>query len=220
MSVLGTIAEIKPRGRSTRRWEVWIDGEVVLEAEEEVIAQGGLRPGRPLTEEEAEALRQADQALQASRIAQRLLAQRSRSRHELVTALRRKGYAEETVALTLERLERVGLLDDGAFAQRLVEHYSRGRGLGRQAVRQRLRQAGLDTVLAEEVLAAATSEEEELERARLAAQKYVSRASAGEAHRLRARLYQLLLRRGFDAEVARQVTEEVVAEDGSGMGKR
>lgn len=213
MSVLGTIGDIKPRGRSARRWEVWVEGEVVLEAEEEVIAQGGLRPGRPVTEEEIEQLRQADQALQASRLAQRLLAQRSRSRHELTTALRRKRFSEEIVSLTLERLERAGLVDDGLFAQRLVEHYSRGRGLGRHAVRQKLRQAGLDKALAEEVLVAATGDAEEGERARLAARKYVQGASAGEAHRLRARLYDFLLRRGFDAELARQVTQEVVAED-------
>ncbi len=213
MPVLGTIADIKPRGRSARRWQVWVDGEVVLEAEEEVIAQGGLRPGRPVTEEEIEQLRQADQALQASRLAQRLLAHRSHSRHELVTALRRKRFSEEIATLTLERLERAGLIDDEAFAQRLVEHYTRARGLGQHAVRHKLRQAGLDTVLTEEALSAATSEAEELERARLAARKYLQRVSTGETQRLRARLYDLLLRRGFDAGVARQVSEEAVAED-------
>jgi regulatory protein len=220
MPVLGTIAEIKPRGRSSRRREVWVDGEVVLEADEEVIVQGGLRPGRPLTEEEVVELRQADQALEASRLALRLLSQRSRSRHELVTALRRKRCPEEVVNLTLERLERAGLIDDQAFAQQMVDYYGRHRQLGRRAVHHKLRQAGVEASLAEPVLAETTSEAEELERARLVARKYLERTPRGDPRRLRARVYGLLQRRGFDAGLARQVTEEVVADDDSGIDNR
>ena len=214
MPVIGTIADIKPRGRSQHRWEVWVDGEVVLEADKEVIAQGGLRTGRPLTEEEVTELRSADQALEASRVVLRLLSHRGRSRQELVLALRRKRYPAEIVDTTMERLERAGLIDDQAFAEQMVAQYSGHRRLGRYAVYQKLRQAGLDSALAEQVLAETTSEESELERARHTARKYVERAPGGDPRRLRAKVYGLLQRRGFDAGIARQVTEEAVADDG------
>jgi regulatory protein len=216
MPDLGTIAEIKPKGRSARRYEVWVDGEVALEADKEVIAEGGLRPGQPLTGEEVAALRKADQALEASRLTLGLLAHRARSRHELLLALRRKRYPQEIVELTMQRLERAGLLDDEAFARQMVETFSRRRLLGRYAVYHKLRQAGLDEAVAEQALAAASGEDDELERARLVARKYLDRPSrSGETPgpRLRAKVYDLLQRRGYEAGIARQVTEETVGDD-------
>lgn len=213
MPVLGTITQIKPKGRSQHRYEVWIDGQVVLEADQEVIAQGGLRSGRPLTVEELGHLRHADQALEASRLALRLLSHRARSRQEIILALRRKRYPEDLVALTLERLTSAGLLDDEALAHQMAEQFTRHRQLGRYAVYHKLRQAGLEADLVQRAVTAATNEEDELERARQVAQRYVARAPAGGDRRLRAKVYSLLQRRGFEAGLARQVTEETVADD-------
>jgi regulatory protein len=195
---------------------VWVDGVVALEADEEVIAQGGLRTGQPLTEEKVAELQQADQGLEASRLVLRLLSHRARSRQELLLALRRKRYPQEIMAVTMERLERAGLLDDEAFARQMVE-VGRARRLGRWAVYHKLRQAGVDEATAERVLAETASEEEEGERARLVARKYVERApQGGERRRLRAKVYDLLQRRGYDSGMARQVAEDVVADDDDG----
>jgi len=52
----------------------------------------------------------------------------------------------------------------------------------------------------------------ELERAGELAEKYLRRSAAEPPDRLRRRLYQYLLRRGFDEGLCRQVVEQALAE--------
>lgn len=215
MAAWGTISEIKPRKSSSRRYQVWIGEEVALEADQEVIVQAGLYPGRALSVEEVAQIREADRVLEASRQAMRLLAHRGRSRQQLVRALRRKRYSEAEIGRALERLERAGLINDEALARQLAEYYARFRGQGRRAVMHRLLQAGLEASLAEAVLAEFADEKSEEERARQAARRFLARAGQEESLRRRARLYDHLQRRGFDASLCRQVTEELVADEDS-----
>jgi len=213
MSALGIISAIKPRGSSSRRYEVWIGEEVALEADKEVIAQAGLYPGRALSAEEAAHIREADRVLGAGRQAMRLLAHRGRSRRELVRALRRKRYSEAEIEPALERLERAGLINDEALARQLAEYYSRYRGQGRRAVLHKMLQAGLEAPLAEAVLAEFADEKSEQERAREAGQRFLARIGRDRDPHRRARLYDYLQRRGFDADLCRQITEQLVADD-------
>ena len=67
----------------------------------------------------------------------RLLRARARSRHELLTALERKGFSEPVRQAALGKLAGWGYLDDERFAQdRAAALLRRGR-YGPQAVRQR-----------------------------------------------------------------------------------
>lgn len=201
---MGRVDEVKRVGRS-RRWAVVVDGETALEAEAETLARFRIRPGKELGAGELEEVRAAEEALQAGLSAARLLKYRGRSRQELYRALRRKGYGEAAVSLTLERLEEAGLINDEALAGQLVEGL-RARNVGTRAVRRKLLQAGLGRELTEEALAN-TDEGEERERATALAQKYLARSGGEDPAQVRRRLYGYLARRGFDDGVCREVLE-------------
>ncbi|WP_328707184.1 regulatory protein RecX [Citreicoccus inhibens] len=73
----------------------------------------------------------------------RLLSVRARSRHELLLALERKGYAEPVREAVLERLLALGYVDDERFArERAASLLGRGK-FGPRAVLQRLQAHGL-----------------------------------------------------------------------------
>ena len=63
-----------------------------------------------------------------------LLAVRPRSRRELERRLLQAGFEPDEVADVLERLERVGLVDDEAFARQVAEHAFGVKRSGRRAV--------------------------------------------------------------------------------------
>jgi regulatory protein len=204
---MGRVDEVKRVGRS-RRWAVVVDGEVALEAEAETLARFRVTAGKELDEAELGEMREADEALQAGQAAARLLKVRGRSRQELARALGRKGYGEAAVSLTLERLERAGLVNDEELAGRLADSL-RERKLGTRVVRQKMLQAGLGRELTEETLTE-LGDEGEAGRALALGEKYVARSAGEDPARLRRRLYGYLARRGFDDGVCREVLETVV----------
>ena len=204
------ITEVRPQGKSARRLEVLVGGEVALEVDREVAAQHRLAPGRSLTGPELEAVRAAGEAYDAGQAALRLLGSRPRSRVELTRALRAKRFPAAAVEVALQRLQDVGLVDDAAFARRRAEELTAGRGLGRYAVARKLAQAGIRGEASQAALAGTGGEEGELERARQAADKYLRRGGAGDP-RARVKLYQFLARRGFESDLCRQVTQEKLA---------
>lgn len=97
----------------------------------------------------------AQQALEA---ALRLLALRARSRHELRTAMTRRGFGAPEQDAALRRLAELGYVDDQRFARGRAVHLLRDGKLGPRAVLQRLVAHGLSEVEAREAIAFAEAE--------------------------------------------------------------
>ena len=93
------------------------------------------RPARPpASSHHMDTKRTVKQPLDCHERALRLLAVRPRTRRELESRLRHAGFEDAEVSSELDRLEEVGLLDDGAFARELADHHLKVRGSGRRAV--------------------------------------------------------------------------------------
>jgi regulatory protein len=132
-----------------------------------------------------------------------LLAVRARSRQELERRLVRAGFdRDDEVTPELRRLERVGLIDDEAFARAVAEHGFGARGEGRRAVGARLRAAGIAPETSEAILEERSADEEPelaLDLARRRAPRLTQLPTPTAFHRLTS----FLVRRGYAPEVAR-----------------
>jgi regulatory protein len=136
----------------------------------------------------------------AVRAALKLLAARSRSRHELRLALRRRGFTTGEQNAALSRLDSLGYLDDARFArQRAVTLLSSG--FGPRAVLSRLLAHGLTDAEAKRGLRESETEIgfNELESAQALLRK--RRLDAKEDRKSLARAARLLGARGFSEEV-------------------
>jgi len=76
----------------------------------------------------------ADPESVARTILLRQLTDRSRSRAELATALRKKQVPDDVATRLLDRFTEVGLIDDEAFARSWVESRQRSKGLAQRAL--------------------------------------------------------------------------------------
>ncbi|MGJ7904913.1 regulatory protein RecX [Actinopolyspora sp. H202] len=143
----------------------------------------------------------------------RLLAIRARSRAELLRALLRGGVAPETAEAVLDKFVAAGLVDDAAFAADWVRGRHRQRGLGRGALREELREKGIDEETAAEALHEVDTDAE-VERARELVRRK-SRGMTGVEPRARMRrLLGMLARKGYGQALAfRVVREELEAAD-------
>jgi regulatory protein len=139
-----------------------------------------------------------------------LLAVRARSRRELERRLLQAGFEAEEVNDVLERLERVGLIDDEAFARQVAEHAFGVKRAGKRAVTGTLMAAGVPPDVIEATLADAGDEDE---RADALARSRASRLGSVEPVKAFSRLTSLLVRRGYSPEVARQAARRALTID-------
>jgi regulatory protein len=176
-------------------------------------AEAATRAGRPnppavLNPEVAQDA-EPDPRSVAHAIALRVLALRPHSRAELERKLARRGCDPLVAAEVLDRLAEVGLVDDAAYAQTLVQSRSRTNGLSGAALRRELREKGVDDELATTAIG---SLDEQTERARaeeLVAKKL--RTMGGLDPQVQARrLAAMLARKGYASGVAYAVVRDAV----------
>lgn len=138
-----------------------------------------------------------------------LLAVRPRSRRELERRLLGAGFPSDEVGDVLSRLERVGLVDDEAFARQYAEHRFGSRKEGSRAVVSGLRAAGIASTLAMAVAEDAPEDEEA--RAMELATVRAPRLRGLPPPKAFSRLSSLLMRRGYGPEIARAAARRALA---------
>jgi len=145
----------------------------------------------------------------------RFLEARQRSVAEVRRRLTTAGYREDLVTGAIERLGELGMLDDEAFATQWVESRDRARPRGERALRQELRQKGIDSETIAHTLEerrdfgveGGDGDEPTLSADEVAAQRLLARhasalARISDPRARRQRTYALLARNGFDPEIA------------------
>jgi regulatory protein len=141
------------------------------------------------------------------------LAQRARSRHELLAALERKGYAEPVRERALARVEGFGYLDDARFARdRATALLGKGRQ-GPRAVEERLAAHGLSPELARAAVDAARDElgfDAETTARRVLEQRGLAGRELSPKERGRAG--RLLFSRGFSEELIQRLVGDATLE--------
>jgi len=153
----------------------------------------------------------------------RSLARGPRTEHEISERLLGRGYTPEAVRDAVERLRRVGLLDDRAFVRSFVRRELLRRAESGKLLAMKLRRHGVAPALVAE-LDAAIAEDPDLDaealaseegRARRALAQLVPRVRAPDPDARRLRLGRALVRRGFGWDTIRDVLNEEETESGT-----
>ncbi len=141
----------------------------------------------------------------------RWLALRPLTVAEMRRRLTAGGFDTETIEGAIARLLELGLLDDLAFAEQLVEERAR-KGLGPEALRAELEAKGIDSDTAEAALAG--SRNDETQRATEVAAKLLKRLVDRPLPKQAASLQQGLARRGFSEEAVGAAVRTVLPPEG------
>jgi len=131
-------------------------------------------------------------------LALKALEQKERTVAEMGSWLRARGVGPEEVDDVVDRLICDGVLDDARYAQRYAEDKRQLKRWGNGRIRSALLDRGISTEDAEEALSDADSEQEVERAVELLRDRSAALADALE----RQRALALLVRRGYDSEVA------------------
>ena len=145
------IQELKPSKHIADRWLVMLEDGSILRVGENEILQFSLYQGRTLTEEEGERLLDCARRSGLKEKALELLTRKPMSRKELEHKLSQWEAGESEQAEICDRLEELGILDDGRYARQVVCHYA-AKGYGTRKLRDELYRRGVPRVFWEEAL--------------------------------------------------------------------
>ena len=168
---------------------------------------------RPLTrgaQETAPLAVSEDRELQrAKNSAYRYLTIRPRSRLEVESKLRERGFPSAIVCSVIDQLVKFGYLNDEQFARQWAASRVRSRGFGRRRLAQELRTKGIEPDIVQETLSSLFEEAPEADIARQEADKKLRTLSRFEPEVRRRRLAGFLERKGFSSGTIRDILRTV-----------
>jgi regulatory protein len=213
------VTALQPQRRDPQRVNVHVNGAFCCGAAYEAVHAERLRVGEPVTAEALARIRAADERWRAKQSALSLLAARPRARRELADRLRAKQFGSAAVEWAVGEAERLGLLDDAAFAESWVRDRLRLKPRGSRALVAELTRKGVASDVAHRAVER-TLHEQGVGDAALcthAATKWLLRhgplGDAGDAQhnrRILRRLSAFLQRRGYGAEHVRSALNATV----------
>jgi regulatory protein len=150
-----------------------------------------------------------ERSARAHNISMHALARKGISSTEMVELLRSRELDESDVQFEVERLERVGLLNDDELASTLVRSLRERKGLGRSAISAELRRRKIDP----SAIALALDEvaDDELERALEVATKRAPQLRSLDQETARRRLSAFLMRKGYSGGVVSAAVTAVLS---------
>ena len=152
------ITAVEPRKKGLSA--LYIDGEFAMKLDTEVLLAHRFDVGREIDDEQLHACVTDSDKKRCKDKALWLISFRDHSRKELIDKLRRD-YSDEVCEAAVERLEELGLIDDGRFARRYAADLINLKHLSERGVRQKLYEKGIDRNVIDEVLDEVVIDEKE-----------------------------------------------------------
>jgi len=224
------ITRVEPRGPRGLRVLIHLDADEPIEITLEALELSRLGVRDPLPPDARRNLLETDADVRVRGAALNLLSYRARTRLELKTKLRQKGYGADRIDSCLDRLEQRGLLDDAAVAAAHVRDRLLHRPRGKAKLASELRAKGLDTETASDTIDRVFNDQgaTDTDLAREAAEGWLRRQGAAmvtglagpsgpERDKAKRRLHGYLARRGFRGEAMTRAMERAaeLAADGA-----
>ncbi|MFO0658836.1 MAG: regulatory protein RecX [Polyangiaceae bacterium] len=209
---MGTLTAIAGNARRKDRFSIEIDGSSVGLLSVDSISRLGLREGIEIDDTKLASIVHEVAVVKAFDRAILMLTARSRARRELAMALRRTGEPSEAIEPALERLDRLGYLDDAAFARAYVRSKVATAGAGKGKIRGDLLRKGVSKPIADAAIEEVFDEQEVVEEDVVIAlaQKRLKSLSGLDRETQRRRLYGFLARRGFGADDVMRAVRAVI----------
>jgi regulatory protein len=188
------VTAIKQQERIKGRYSLYVDGKYAFSLSADALLAERLVAGQQLDTEQLKTYKKLSADDRAYGLALSYLARRQRSRYELTDYFQRKGYEDALQQQIMQKLERLGLVDDEKFAEAWV----RNRRLLKPASKRRLIQELRQKRITDEVIERVLTEDETDER--MVLHDLIIRRRRQSKYQDDLKLMQYLARQGFSYE--------------------
>ncbi len=186
------ITSIQSQVKQAGRYSIFVEGKYAFSLSADALLEAHLANGQELTAADVEQYKRLSSEDKAYNLTLAYVARRMRSEGELMDYFRRKGYAPELSAGIMEKLRRLGFVDDAEFARRWVENRRNLHASSTKKLRLELRQKKVADSVIRQVLAEDETDERQLLRELVEKKRKMSRYQDDQ------KLMAYLARQGFN----------------------
>lgn len=210
----GTITRVVQQKRDPERVSVFIDEEFAFGLTYDLAVEAGLKKGLQLSVEKQEALLEKEKTHRAYAVALSFIGYQPRTSAEVRRKLRQRGYEDDAIQTTVERLERNQFLDDTTYAASFVRSRFDGSGYGPMRLRADLMKKGVPSLIIDKTLADFEEEADlESKAQHLAERRWQTLQRETDLKKRKKKLLEYLVRRGFNYGLAREVVDELASRE-------
>lgn len=200
-----TITAIEPRRR--QMCALFIDGEYVMNLDAQTLIENRFDVGREIDDDELGEIIEKSNERRAKDKALWLISYRSHSKKELFDKLRRD-FDEYSAQKAVDRMQELGLINDGEFAKAYARKLVYGKKMSLRAAELELRRKGIDNITAEQVLSDLEYD------AQTQIIEFISKKYRNiEDEKVRRRAVAALQRKGYGWDDIKQAIETLVSEE-------
>ena len=208
VSVLKIITKITRQKNNPERYNIFLNEEYAFAVDEGTLIKFALTKGKALEPFEIDEIAYEDEIAKAFNKGLQFLAFQMRSEHEVKSKLLKAGHGEAVVMEAIQKLGKIGLLNDETYSKALLETKKRTMKKGPRAIRQDMQKKGIDRKLQDQVLTS-FSHEEQLELALSLAEKEVRSGARKTPAQLKQKIQDLLMRKGYSYSIVSEVFEKI-----------
>ena len=203
-----TITQITVQKKRKNRCSIFLDDEYAFGLDQDIVLQFGLKKGDQLAEQQIEKILLNEEKKKAKDRALNFLSYRDRSEKEIRTKLKDVGYNEQIIDWVIKELKRLKFLDDKRFAQSYAQTQMITRPMGEYFLKRELKQKGINSELIEQTVEKVYEEKDQFSVAMELAQQRKKRYQNIDDMKMKKRVSDFLLRRGFGWDVVSEVLEQ------------
>jgi len=203
----GKITQIVIQKKRKNRCSIFLDDEYAFGLDQDVVVQFGLKKGDFLTDQQIDDILFNEEKKKAKDRALRFLSYRDRSEKEIRTKLKDVGYDDKIVEWVISELKRLRFIDDRRFALNYAQSQMLIRPKGEYVLKRELKQKGIDEELIDQTIEAIYQEKDQLAFALELAQRRKKHYKIDDEMKVRKRVSDFLLRRGFGWDIVSEVME-------------
>jgi len=191
------ITAIKQQERLKSRYSIYVDEKYAFSLSADTLLAEKLYNGQELDEQQLKIYKKLSADDKAYGLALAYVARRMRSHWEIADYFRRKTYDAALGRQLLEKLEKLGLVDDEKFAEAWVRNRRLLKSVSKRRLQQELRQKHVADDVIERVLAADETDEH------IVLQELVIRKRRQPRYRDNIKLMRYLIGQGFSYDAVK-----------------
>lgn len=206
---MNIITKIEVGKRNKERVNIYIDNEYAFSISAELVYKENIKVKDEINVERLKKLADEDNYIKCKNSALKIIERTYKSEKELRDKLVLKGYDDHIIKLTINFLREYNLLNDTNYAKMYVK--DRSRNQGKNKIKYKLIQKGIDENIIEEELNKIDKDEIKKVVYEMALKKYrVLSKRENDNYKLTQKLYRFLMGKGYDYDLIKDVVKSIV----------
>ncbi|MBD3616146.1 MAG: RecX family transcriptional regulator [Gracilimonas sp.] len=205
------ISEIRVQKKNTTRYSLFVDHQFLIGVSEATLTKLNLKKGVEITPSLFHQIEEAENQWAAREYFFRILSRRDHSRKELKDKAYKKGYSDSFVDEILDEFEQKEYIDDQKFARKYVTEKFEFNNWGPYKIRTQLFKKGISKQVTEQIIKEVFGDDAIKESMLALVEKKKQRYRREPEEKRRKKVFDFLMRKGYDSENILKNIDELLA---------